>query len=110
MDADKVIRTTWSTRTPLRIGGVALALFIGVTLIWGSFTSISGAVIANGTVKVSSSKTALQHRKGGVVAEVLVENGDVVSTNDVLLRLDDAELRWERIVLDCGPKSTINKI
>jgi HlyD family secretion protein len=88
-------RRSWSIRKPLGIGLVTVAAFFGFVVAWGTTLDISGAVIAKGQVQVASSRTAVQHPVGGVVAEILARNGDKVRSGDVVLRLDDSQLRSE---------------
>ena len=74
-------------------GLIAFAvLFLGCGL-WMFFASIQGAVIASGTVSVLGKPKTIPHLDGGLVAEILVENGEVVDAGDVLVRLDDAMLK-----------------
>lgn len=88
-------RTTWTVGTPMAIGlGAALFLFVGLGL-WASLTNISGAVMGEGKIVVSSDLTTVSHPKGGVVAEILVGNGDRVRAGDPLVRLDATELTAE---------------
>ncbi len=60
---------------------------------WMTFTQVSGAVIAGGTVVVESSAKRVQHQEGGIVAEIAARNDDRVSAGQVLVRLDDTMLR-----------------
>jgi len=50
---------------------------------------LSEAIIASGTLQVGTRRKAIQHLEGGIVGEILVEDGDVVAAGDVLVRLDD---------------------
>ena len=89
------IRRSRSIRKPLSIGLVAVAAMVGLVFVWGTTFKISGAVIAKGQVQVSSSRTAVQHPVGGVVAEILARNGDKVRSGDVVVKLDETQLRSE---------------
>lgn len=60
---------------------------------WAATASISGAVISEGVFKVISNRKAVQHREGGTVKEILVEDGDRVSTGDIVIRLDATRAR-----------------
>jgi multidrug efflux pump subunit AcrA (membrane-fusion protein) len=88
-----------------RFGGRILAGFIlGIGLLGGvggwAFTAmLTGAVIASGTVKVDQNLKAVQHRDGGIVAEIAVREGDIVEAGQVLFRLEDAQLRAELSIL-----------
>ena len=89
----------FSSRRPVALGLLTVSVLLGGTLGWGAFASISGAVIAPGRVEVERRAQAVEHVVGGTVAALLVRNGDRVTEGDVLLRLDDAELRSEAAML-----------
>ncbi|MCQ0969907.1 HlyD family type I secretion periplasmic adaptor subunit [Paracoccus sp. TK19116] len=88
-----------------RFGGRILAgLVLAVGLLGGiggwAFTAmLTGAVIAVGTVKVDQNLKEVQHRDGGIIAEIAVEEGEEVSAGQVLFRLDDAQSRSELSIL-----------
>lgn len=76
------------------LGVVALLVFgIGG---WMATAQIAGAVIGSGTIVVETSIKDIQHSTGGIVGEILVEDGSVVEAGDVLLRLDDTVPRATR--------------
>ena len=60
---------------------------------WASLTQISGAVIAPGQLVVESDVKKVQHPTGGVVGQLLVREGDRVKAGDVLIRLDETQVR-----------------
>lgn len=72
-----------------------MALMIGGVGSWAVMTDLAGAVIAHGTVVVDRHSKRVQHRDGGIVAAINVKNGDSVKENDILLRLDETQLRAE---------------
>lgn len=75
-------------------GGAAVIVLLGLGVgWWAALTEISGAVIADGVVAVSSGLRRIQHPTGGIVGQVLVRNGDVVQRGDVLIRLDETTTR-----------------
>ncbi|EAP78275.1 type I secretion membrane fusion protein, HlyD family protein [Roseovarius nubinhibens ISM] len=59
---------------------------------WAVLTNIAGAVIANGQIEVDQNRQVVQHPDGGVVAEILVDEGTAVEVGDVLIRLDATQL------------------
>ncbi|ACA17722.1 type I secretion membrane fusion protein, HlyD family [Methylobacterium sp. 4-46] len=74
------------------------SLLLGTVLVggvggWATFTQISGAVIAPGQLVVESDVKKVQHPTGGVVGELLVQDGDPVKAGDVLIRLDETQTR-----------------
>lgn len=92
--------TTPSVRGPLLLGGVALALLIGGFGLWSVTTEIAGAVVAGGQVEVEQNRQVVQHPDGGVVAEILVKDGDLIAAGDPLLRLDGTLLRSELTIVE----------
>ena len=81
----------------VRFGNLVLAgLMIG-SLLFG-LVSISGAVVATGVVNVESNYKTVQHLDGGIVARILVRNGDRVAEGDIVLKLDDTQVRANHAV------------
>ncbi|HDR29680.1 HlyD family type I secretion periplasmic adaptor subunit [Rhodovulum sp.] len=87
-------------RLPLAVGIVAIVLLVGGLGGWSVATSIAGAVVATGTVKVESDRQVVQHPEGGVVGEILARDGDTVAAGDVVLRLDGTFLRSELAIVE----------
>ena len=75
------------------IGAALVVAFVGCIGGWAAVSELAGAVIASGTVTVKSSVKKVQHPTGGVVKELLVRNGSVVTEGQVLVRLDDTVAR-----------------
>ena len=55
---------------------------------WASLTNISGAIVASGQIEVDQNRQVVQHPDGGVVSEIMVDEGDVVTAGQVVMRLD----------------------
>ncbi len=87
MTSDQEIST--SLRRWVIFGFISMVGIIGVVGGWMAYASISGAIIAPGTVSVETNIKTVQHLEGGIVGEILVANGDTVSEGEILLRLDD---------------------
>jgi HlyD family secretion protein len=94
----------------LLIGVGAVVALVAVLVGWGLQTRIAGAVIGNGRIEVAADLTVVQHPVGGVVAAVLVENGDSVRAGDVLLRLDDLSLRSDLAAVEAELFETLANI
>ncbi|HXV30446.1 MAG TPA: HlyD family type I secretion periplasmic adaptor subunit [Sinorhizobium sp.] len=60
---------------------------------WAAATTLSGAVVAAGSFVVDSYVKKVQHPTGGVVGELLVEEGRKVEAGDVVIRLDATQTR-----------------
>lgn len=82
-----------SIRRHLVAGIATVAVLTGGLGGWAATTEISGAVITSGQLVVESDLKKVQHPNGGVVGEIAVRNGDRVKAGDVLLRLDETQVR-----------------
>ena len=78
----------FSSRRPLRLGFMALAVLVAGSLGWGGLSSIAGAVIAFGQVEVETRDQVVEHIDGGTVAAIAVRDGDRVERGRLLVRLD----------------------
>ncbi len=80
-------------RSYLLAGLAVSGLLVGGVGGWASTMEIAGAVVASGSLVVESSVKKVQHPTGGVVGELSVRDGDHVEAGQVLVRLDDTQLR-----------------
>ncbi len=94
------MRRTWQNGFPLALGLGTIVALVAAIGFWGANVTISGAVLGTGTIEVSTESTAVQHPVGGVVTEILARNGDVVHAGQVLLRLDDRQVRSDLMVTE----------
>jgi HlyD family type I secretion membrane fusion protein len=76
--------------------GLALILGLGG---WGATAQLAGAVLATGSVVVDENLKSVQHRDGGIIADILVREGASVTAGQVLIRLDDAATSAELSIL-----------
>ncbi len=90
--------TRWSARKPLFLGYLALAVLVFGVGLWAVKTRIAGAIVASGQVAVEDSRQVVQHPDGGVIGEILVDDGDTVKAGDVLLRFDDTQVKSDLAV------------
>jgi membrane fusion protein, type I secretion system len=82
-----------SIRGHLAAGVAAVIVLTGGFGGWATTTEISGAVIAQGVVVVESNVKKVQHPTGGIVSKLLVREGSQVKAGDLLIRLDDTQIR-----------------
>ena len=69
----------------------SILLFIGCALLWTSVAEIDEVTRGDGKVIPSRQVQVLQNLEGGIVAEILVAEGDVVEKGQVLIRLDNTQ-------------------
>jgi len=91
---------SWSASSPLAIGFLALLALLGGFGTWAATSELAGAVIAPGRIEVDRNRQVVQHIDGGVVAEVLVDEGEEVEADEVLIVLDDRDLRSELSIIE----------
>ncbi len=60
---------------------------------WAAYAPLESAVIASGTVASDSHRKTIQHLEGGIIADILVHDGDAVTAGQTLVRLDDTKAR-----------------
>ena len=86
---DRVVAETEAA--PLFTHGIVLltALFVVSSLVWANYASLEEVARAQGRVISSSQIQIIQNLEGGIIAEVMVSNGDLVIKGQPLIRIDD---------------------
>lgn len=69
---------------------LVILVFLGGFLVWAGLAPLTTGAVAPGTVTVVSYRKTVQHQHGGTVKEILVNEGDHVKKDQVLIKLDDA--------------------
>ena len=77
----------------MAFGVVVIALFFGGFGLWSAFAPLESAAIAQGVLSVSGKRKTVQHLEGGIVADILVTEGDTVAAGEALVVLDDTRAR-----------------
>lgn len=92
--------TGWSARKPLWAGILALVILVGGFGGWAMTAQITGAVIASGQIVVDRNRQVVQHPDGGIVKDILVDEGSTVAQGDVVIRLDAEDIRAELAITE----------
>jgi HlyD family secretion protein/adhesin transport system membrane fusion protein len=71
------------------------ALLVAVALFWSAVTRVPEVAVGRGDLAPAVSAAPVQHLEGGIVAEVLVREGDEVAPGQPLLRMNDVAVRAE---------------
>lgn len=74
------------------LGWAVVLLFFGVFIGFSAFVRLDAAAHAEGNVSVAGNRQAVQHRDGGVVQALHVQEGQFVRAGDVLIELAGAEV------------------
>jgi HlyD family secretion protein len=70
-----------------------MTVFLGGFGSWSALAPLQSAAIAPGVVAVETYRKTVQHFEGGIVAQILVKDGDYVTEGQPLVRLDDTKAR-----------------
>lgn len=87
-----------SLRGLLWVGLLAMIALLGGFGGWAMTSQLAGAIVVSGRIAVTQTRQALQHPEGGVVAALLVAEGDRVAAGDVVVRLAPGTLAGDRAV------------
>jgi protease secretion system membrane fusion protein len=76
-----------------RLGWLIVLLGVGGFMLWALFAPLDQGIPVTGTVTVASNRKAVQHQTGGTVEEILVKEGDAVKAGQVLVRMNDVQVK-----------------
>lgn len=99
--AQHVVSQPWYSDVPRNTRAMTIAgmVIVATTVmgfgVWGNTAPIAGAVIATGVFVTTGQNKTIQHLEGGVIREILVREGDVVTPGQPLVKLDDVSSRAE---------------
>jgi len=82
---------------PLRVraGLLLMLLVIAFGLVWANFASIDEVVNANGKVIPTQQLQVVQHLEGGIVDQIMVDEGEKVNQDQVVVTLNATRWRAE---------------
>ena len=86
---DRLVKVT----TP--VGWMVLAgllAVLGVILIWGLVGNVATTVAGSGILMKSGGLLNVQHMASGMIKEVIVKSGDLISQGDVVARIDQIDI------------------
>ena len=85
----------------LRVNGLERAVVLGTGLLvaagltWAALAHVPEVAVSVGEISPTVAPAPIQHLEGGIVAEVLVNEGDTVEAGQPLLRMNDAVAQSE---------------
>lgn len=77
-----------SIRNYKRVGLTMIFLVSSTFGLWATTAPLASAVVASGHFEVGGNIKKVQHQTGGVISEILVDEGDRVTEGQILVRLD----------------------
>jgi len=87
---NELLKASDDTGAVARMGLWVLGLGFGGFLLWAALAPLDEGVPTQGMVTLDTKRKTVQHLTGGIVKEVLVQEGQQVKEGDPLLRLDSA--------------------
>ncbi|MFV0475213.1 MAG: HlyD family type I secretion periplasmic adaptor subunit [Pikeienuella sp.] len=102
IQANNAMPGEWHAAVPRSIFRHALFAFTLMAVAFGGFgvwafrAPLAAAVIAQGSFVATGQNKIVQHLEGGIIKEILVEEGDTVRIGEPILRLDETLARATR--------------
>src|SRR5829696_6278236 len=78
-----------SIRKHAIVGLTLVGVSFGAFGTWGATAPLAAAVITQGSFVATGQNKIVQHLEGGIIKELLVNEGDFVKFNQPLVRLDE---------------------
>ena len=72
-----------------RLGWIIVLLGVGGFFLWALFAPLDKGVPMQGNVAKEGNRKTIQHQNGGIVNDILVQDGDTVKTGQLLVRMSD---------------------
>ena len=82
-----------------RIGIASVLVVFGGFGTWAALAPLSSAAIGPGVISVENYRKTVQHLEGGIVREIKVRDGELVTRDQVLMTLDDTQPKAQLEVL-----------
>ncbi len=74
-----------------RILNLALLVLVMAALLWAGMARVARIVRGEGRVVPAAHSQVIQHLEGGIIQQILVREGEAVTRNQLLLRLQDVQ-------------------
>ncbi|WP_188109987.1 HlyD family type I secretion periplasmic adaptor subunit [Sulfurimonas hydrogeniphila] len=87
--------------------GLFILLLMVVLLVWAAFNPLETSVVAPGKVSAGVYKKTVQNQYGGTIKKIYINNGDKVQKGDLLIKLDDVEIKSKLAIAKAKYQETI---
>lgn len=91
MEVSNLVKTDETSHA--RLGWLIVLVGVGGFLLWASFAPLDKGVPLSGSVMVATNRKAVQHQTGGIVDEILVKEGDMVTAGQPLVRMNEIQVK-----------------
>lgn len=72
-------------------GLLAIVVCLGGFFFWAAYAPLATAAVTSGQLKFEGNRRVVQNLEGGVIREILVQEGSMVTPGQVLMRLHDEQ-------------------
>jgi HlyD family type I secretion membrane fusion protein len=80
-------------RRPMIVGAAIIGVLVLGLGLWAALTPLASGISAPGEVKVEANLKTIRHREGGVVRQILVQEGQLVKAGQTLITFDDTDTK-----------------
>jgi len=87
--------------------GLLILVVLVALLVWAAFNPLETSVVAPGKVSAGIYKKTVQNQYGGTIKKIYVNNGDSVNKGDLLIKLDDVEIKSQLAIAKAKYQETI---
>ncbi|WP_108398029.1 HlyD family type I secretion periplasmic adaptor subunit [Devosia submarina] len=99
MTKPKTSARRYSPTPFILLGFATIGITFGVMGVWAATAPLDSAVVAPGVVAVESNRKLIQHLEGGIVAEIMVTEGQTVEAGQMLVRLLPTQAQANQSIL-----------
>jgi len=86
--AQSVILEEGGSSGLIRFAMVTICVVIVIFIVWSMVTNVDEVAVTSGEVVPTGQVQAIQHLEGGIIKEILIQEGQMIEKEQVLLRLD----------------------
>ena len=79
-----------------RLGLIVLVVVFGIFAVWAGVAPLGSHAMATGRIEVQMKKQIIQHREGGVVQDIFVDDGDHVEKGQKLMVINPTEAQTDK--------------
>jgi protease secretion system membrane fusion protein len=83
----------------VKIGWTVVLVGIVGSFLWAALAPLSKGTEVQGTVVVAGNRKTIQHPTGGIIRQILVQDGDQVKAGQVLVRMNDVQTRSQNATI-----------
>ncbi len=92
---DNTVTPLLTIKKTILIGFLIIGIFVGALLIWSALVNIESAVLAQGKIEVISNKKKIQYLEHGIVREIQVREGSLVTKGQPLLLIEPVQAQTQ---------------